>query len=36
MPTIDSSPSNNGRGSHAWCRTWAHFSIESAVSATAA
>ena len=28
MPTIDSSPSNNGRGSHAWCRTWAHFSIE--------
>src|SRR4051794_36575333 len=28
MPTIDSSPSSNGRGSHAWCRTWAHFSIE--------
>src|SRR5215211_2378779 len=28
MPTIDSSPSNNGRGSHEWCRTWAHFSIE--------
>jgi enoyl-CoA hydratase/carnithine racemase len=28
MTTIDSSPSNNGRGSDAWCRTWTHFGIE--------
>ena len=28
MTTIHSSPSNNGRGSDAWCRTWTHFAIE--------
>ena len=28
MTTIRSSPSDNGRGSHAWCRAWTHFSME--------
>jgi enoyl-CoA hydratase/carnithine racemase len=28
MSTIDASPSNNGRGSDAWSRSWTHFSID--------
>ena len=28
MSAIDSSPSNNGRGSGAWSRPWTHFSVD--------
>jgi enoyl-CoA hydratase/carnithine racemase len=28
MSAIDASPSNNGRGSDAWWRSWTHFSID--------
>jgi enoyl-CoA hydratase/carnithine racemase len=28
MSTIDVSPSNNGRGSEAWYRSWTHFSVD--------
>ena len=28
MSTIDTSPSNNGRGSDAWSRTWTHLGID--------
>ena len=28
VSTIDTSPSNNGRGSDAWWRSWTHFSID--------
>jgi enoyl-CoA hydratase/carnithine racemase len=28
MSTIDASPSNDGRGSAAWSRSWTHFSID--------
>ena len=28
MSTIDTSPSNNGRGSQAWCESWTHLSID--------
>lgn len=28
MSTIDTSPSDNGRGSDAWSRSWTHFSID--------
>jgi enoyl-CoA hydratase/carnithine racemase len=28
MGTMDASPSNNGRGSEAWSRSWTHFSLD--------
>ena len=28
MSTVDASPSNNGRGSDAWSRSWTHFSVD--------
>lgn len=28
MSTTDASPSNNGRGSDAWSRSWTHFSVD--------
>lgn len=28
MSTLDASPSNNGRGSDAWFRSWTHFSVD--------
>ena len=28
MNAIDTSPSNNGRGSEAWSRSWTHFSVD--------
>jgi enoyl-CoA hydratase/carnithine racemase len=28
MSTLDASPSNNGRGSDAWYRSWTHFSVD--------
>jgi enoyl-CoA hydratase/carnithine racemase len=28
MSTVDASPSNNGRGSETWSRSWTHFSID--------
>ena len=28
MTTLDSSPSNNGRGSDAWSRPWTHLGID--------
>jgi enoyl-CoA hydratase/carnithine racemase len=28
MSNIDASPSNNGRGSHAWSESWTHFSVD--------
>src|SRR4051794_9646401 len=28
MSTVDTSPSNNGRGSPAWSQSWTHFSID--------
>jgi len=36
MSTIDTSPSNNGRGSDAWSRSWTHLGMTVAVPATAA
>jgi enoyl-CoA hydratase/carnithine racemase len=28
MSTTDASPSNNGRGSQAWCESWTHLSVD--------
>ena len=28
MSTIDTSPSNNGRGPDAWARSWTHLGID--------
>ena len=28
MSTIDTSPSNNGRGSEAWSWSWTHLSLD--------
>jgi enoyl-CoA hydratase/carnithine racemase len=28
MSTTDASPSNNSRGSEAWCESWTHFSVD--------
>ena len=28
MSTIEASPSNNGRGSETWCKSWTHFSVD--------
>ena len=28
MSTVEASPSNNGRGSHAWADSWTHFRVD--------
>ena len=28
MSTLDARPSDNGHGSHAWCESWTHFSVD--------